>query len=904
MSETARSMEDLRRENALKTAVLGIGQELFTAGEFEPQLAAALARLGGALPVSCLIVYRSSPDAAQFHHQLEWNRSQTKGGFAGEEDQNVTGETLGIDFVLDRLRQGEVVACSIADLPPAARSFWRRDAGAYISLAPIWLTGQWRGMWGILGSVSERPLPPPVQSALLEAGQVIGARLMITKIHQAEREARRRAEVLREFARIVNTSLSPQKVLQQALTHLRRVLTFDSVSIYLMAYEGQPEFVAGTGYEDPEMTTQAATDLLKSSPILAQMAEDHRPVVSPDVRHLPGWIWIPGAEHVRSFMAVPLLRRKRMLGAVMLDSRQEDFFTPQDLQIVETLAQHLAVAVDNARLFEARERQLRLARTLQQVGALHTTSLSPMDVYEAIFDLLAQVIEYDSVSLQLLHSEEPRMELVAARGFPQEEVLRSSTQAIGSASMNKVADPPYWAVITDTSTDPRWLSLPGTEQICSWIGAALRVKERLIGILNVDSNTPGSYDRHMGETVAAFANQAAVAIENAQLYEKLWEMTDDLARRVAERTADLQAERDRTLAILESAGQGIILTNLGMDVVYVNSALERQSGYGRLMLTGRPLQSLLSDEVSSDDFLQMQQTVQSGRQWSGEWVVHHRDGHTFDVAVTISPFRGSDGSINGFVAVLTDITRLKEVERLKTRFVSNVSHELRTPLTNIKMYLTLMERGSAERREKYLSVLQKETARLSQLIQDLLDLSQLEMDVPAEGVSAEATSVLQNVLVSLAPKAAEKEVDLEGEFPETLPYAAIAPQLLAQVMANLVDNAIAYTPASGDVRLTAGTSLHRQRPFIWVRVADNGPGISPEELPHLFDRFYRGRQGEERKVPGTGLGLAVCKEIVTRYGGHIDVDSAPDEGATFTVWLPAVKAAPSALSAIVGGEVA
>jgi PAS domain S-box-containing protein len=427
------------------------------------------------------------------------------------------------------------------------------------------------------------------------------------------------------------------------------------------------------------------------------------------------------------------------------------------------------------------------------------------------------------------------------------------------------------------------------------------VKGRLIGVLNVDSNTPGTYNNNMGETVAAFANQAAVAIENAQLYERLREVTEDLTRRVAERTADLQAERDRTLAILESAGQGIILTDLGMEIVYVNSALERQSGYARLLLTERPLQTLLSDEVSDADFSQMRKTVQSGRGWSGEWVVRHQDGHTYDVAITISPFRASDKSINGFVAVLTDITRLKEVERLKTRFVSNVSHELRTPLTNIKMYLTLLERGPAERRQTYLAVLQEETARLAQLIQDLLDLSQLEMDMPSQDVRADAAAVLQNVLASLASRAEAKEVELCQEMEGPLPQATIAPQLLAQVMANLVDNAIAYTPAQGEVRLTGGTAWRRQRPFIWMRVADNGPGILPEELPHLFDRFYRGRQGEERKVPGTGLGLAICKEIVTRYGGYIDVDSAPGEGAAFTVWLPAVEPAPSSLPEAAGG---
>ncbi len=203
------------------------------------------------------------------------------------------------------------------------------------------------------------------------------------------------------------------------------------------------------------------------------------------------------------------------------------------------------------------------------------------EVFDYIFDLLAHVVRYDSVSIQLLGDNQ--ILFAAGRGFSD---VRRAHEIIRESLLPSIEE--RWGqphqrvmVISDTEHDPRWYALPGSEPIRSWVGAALRVKGRLLGILNVDSFTPNTYNEATGETVAAFANQAAIAIENAQLHDAVRRHADELEGRVVDRTLELERERKRTAAILDAAGEGIMFTNLKGSIEYVNAAIERLTGLHR-----------------------------------------------------------------------------------------------------------------------------------------------------------------------------------------------------------------------------------------------------------------------------------------------------------------------------------
>jgi two-component system sensor histidine kinase BaeS len=231
--------------------------------------------------------------------------------------------------------------------------------------------------------------------------------------------------------------------------------------------------------------------------------------------------------------------------------------------------------------------------------------------------------------------------------------------------------------------------------------------------------------------------------------------------------------------------------------------------------------------------------------------------------------------------------RLTELDRLKDQFVSNVSHELRTPLANVKLYLQLLEQGRPDKRADYQQTLLRETRRLEKLIDDLLELSQLDLGVlafhpePAEVNYLTAELVQDRILM-----AAERGLVVDCQLSDKPLLVLIDPARFTQVISNLMTNAINYTPSGGLVTVSTARRAQAETSWVTITVRDTGPGIPAQEIPHLFDRFFRGTRSRETSVPGTGLGLAICQEIVEQMGGRVTVASEVGRGAAFTVWLP------------------
>lgn len=230
--------------------------------------------------------------------------------------------------------------------------------------------------------------------------------------------------------------------------------------------------------------------------------------------------------------------------------------------------------------------------------------------------------------------------------------------------------------------------------------------------------------------------------------------------------------------------------------------------------------------------------------------------------------------------------RLKELERLRDQFVSNVSHELRTPVTNVKLHLRLLTRGRPDKSEEYLTTMQRETARLEKMIEDLLDLSRFDRGTPALAVMPlDVNQMALRLVADRTLLAEEHSLHLDHHLQPDLPLALANPLGVEQILANLLANAMNYTPPGGGVTVTTAVGDWEGHPWVTVTVGDTGPGISAQDRPYVFQRFYRGEAGRRSGAPGSGLGLAICHEIITWLGGRITVESQPDEGARFSVWL-------------------
>ncbi|MEW6193006.1 MAG: two-component system histidine kinase PnpS [Bacillota bacterium] len=333
-----------------------------------------------------------------------------------------------------------------------------------------------------------------------------------------------------------------------------------------------------------------------------------------------------------------------------------------------------------------------------------------------------------------------------------------------------------------------------------------------------------------------------------------------------------------------------ILANLNEVVLALDAS-------GRVLLTNLPLLNFFGvdpAEAQGKNILEVirhheleklvRQVLATGTAVRQELKFLTPQPRTFTVRLT--PITTPEGP--GVVVVLRDVTEQRRLEQLRSEFVANVSHELRTPLTAIRGFVETLRDGAIEdpaTASEFLKIIESETGRLEKLVEDLLDLSRLE-DRRTVLVRQEVRldEVVARVLPVFEKRAREQGLKLLVDLPPDLPAVLGDPELLGQVFANLIDNALKFTP-TGEVRVKAVASPG----WIRVDVEDTGIGIPKDSLPRIFERFYRVDKARSRASGGTGLGLAIVKHIVEAHGGKVSVDSELGKGSRFSFYLPVIE---------------
>lgn len=579
----------------------------------------------------------------------------------------------------------------------------------------------------------------------------------------------RNLTLLNEITQAASGMLDFNQMLQVLTERLGELLNADGCYISLWDEKQQkPIPAAAYGplrsiYTQVEVKPNEPTltaHVLKSGQIIAVEDTQTSPHLSPRLDSL-----FPS----RAILALPLIVSEQKLGAALISFNQTHTFTPDEIKRGEQASGQIALAIAKAQLLDSERKQRQLAETLREITHTLTNSLEPAEVLEIILDQLARVVTYDSASLyqladQEIHQlasrtiyEQTSNPILTIKQFPHiEEVLTTHKPVI----------------INDTNESPHWHKLAAKAYTRCWLGVPLIAHNEIIGMLNITHSRAYFYNQQDAEIALAFANQAATAIENARLYERLRHYAQDLERQVAERTQALAEANEQ----------------------------------------------------------------------------------------------------------------LKELDRLKTKFVSDVSHELRTPITNLKLYLNLLDRGDPQKRDRYLAVINQQTDRLEMLIRDILDISRLEADVDRVVFLPVNFNELIDRAIALHRQRAElMGLDLNFWPGHLLPLISGDASKLQQVAENLIANAIQYT-SSGKIDVFTYADTEQQ--MICLQVTDTGMGVSAKEIPLLFDRFYRGETTSQSNIPGTGLGLSIVKEIVTLHNGRIDIESELNKGTTFRVWLP------------------
>ena len=355
-----------------------------------------------------------------------------------------------------------------------------------------------------------------------------------------------------------------------------------------------------------------------------------------------------------------------------------------------------------------------------------------------------------------------------------------------------------------------------------------------------------------------------------------------------QRLLELAGEKSRLRSIIGCMADGVLVTNLERQLVLWNASAVRMLKLSGTDEPGKAMDHYIRNRALIESLEQVLNSKDDGFSMISQEIRADEQGAV--LMAQMAPVRDERGRLLGAVTVIRDITKLKEVEKIKSQFVSMVAHELRSPLAAIEGWLGVVLSGEAggdeEQRRTWLLRAKERANSLLALVKDLLEINKIEAGKVAQKMeSVQVIDVVGKIVEFFKPEAERQHVSLQMNPSVPLPAIQADVQDMEKLFTNLVSNAIKYNVENGSVTIETSLDPH----FVGIHVRDTGIGIAPADLPRIFDDFFRVETKRTDGIGGTGLGLTIAKKIVDSHFGHIEVESRPDKGSTFSVYLPCKK---------------
>lgn len=529
--------------------------------------------------------------------------------------------------------------------------------------------------------------------------------------------------------------------------------------------------------------------------------------------------------------------------------------------------------------------QLRQREYLLEISRAMTSRLDLPSVLRLILENAAEMLQ-GQAGLIALRQENGSLRVQASYGLPP-DVLHFFTPLLTDIPSH--AEREYLIPSTGPSTGSgrrsghrRW-TIPNLQMKLSLVVPAiglglhqvvalpLIMEGSLIGVIYVFRSRGGAFSANDRQVLASFADQAAIAVHNARLYQQL------------------AHEKRRLDAIIQNSADGVMILDTQRRIRVFSLAMEEMTGRSIEEALGQPCSHVLAlkDHEGKDICETMCPLSQPepGEHLYVEGNIKRPDGSVVTVGITYSPLYDKESRLASIIANVRDITRFREAEEMKSTFVSVISHELKSPVAIIKGYADTLRREDAQwdadTLSQGLAIIAEESDRLNKLIDNLLDASRLQASAFKLEISyVQVDKLAEKVTEEFRTQSDEHMFTLD--FPSDFPAVQADIERLRQVLTNLLTNAIKYSPRGGLIR-TGGWA---DDDWIYVAVADEGIGIPQSEQERIFERFYRAESPLTRRTEGAGLGLYLCKEVVEAHGGKIWVQSEPGRGAKFVFKLP------------------
>jgi GAF domain-containing protein len=749
-------------------------------------------------------------------------------------------------------------------------------------------------------------------------------------------EALAREQRLNEVSRTISGALDLQTIIHSVVRLAVELVGAEAGTMALLAPDGAAlvdvynfNFPKDFDPEIPSKGVGLAWDIIETGKSVLLLEYGTHPQALPE--------WVEVGAH--GFVGVPVMTGEDCLGVLGLFSlRPENRFTERDRALMESVGRQAGVAIQNARLFQAtRQHAEELSAASEILRALNAAPDVAL-AFPGMINGLKAISRCERISLALLDESWAWFTIVAI-DQARTELTQGTRLPVSStaAAVDVLAGRPHFTPKLSDEVDypaERALFQAGYG---SRLNLPLRIGELVLGALNLVWPEPAGYNQVNLTLLGQIADAVALAVEKNRLFVETQRRAEELgvvantsgALRAARTTEDmLPIFLHKAAEIVSAATYAIFLVEPETGDLVMRSCypanpdvmgMRHRMGEGitgHVAATGEPYvtEDLMHDpkaiigphatEHLSGVRANISLPLRTQERVIGVLHVGLHDSRPFSdnevrLLTAIAEIAGNALHRASVMETLEQRVaertrelaqaneRLKELDRLKDQFVSSVSHELRTPLTNIKLHLGLLDKRGPEVLSRYLPVLQRETERLRRLIEDLLDLSRLQAQAwPPKREPVRLDNLLSEVVVMHATRAEAKGLTLEHIMNPEAPDVSVDRAQMMQVFNNFVGNAVAYTSPGGHVTVETQSFTRDSAPGVAVHIQNSGPGIAPEDLPHLFERFYRGRTGRDSGEPGTGLGLSICKDIVERHGGQVEVESTEEEGTTFTAWLP------------------
>lgn len=720
-----------------------------------------------------------------------------------------------------------------------------------------------------------------------EEGDVLSIIYSVRDI-TAERRHQEDLERIHRLSRVLSSSLDLQKVMDLALVEVVHAFGETRVAAGIALLDQWRQHVTVVAHKGERAAEEVKGLVVPLSALpkeaLSNLGEGRKAWLLPDIREAPQVLRdITGISGYRTAILLPLVAPERTMGVLYVISMALDLPGKEDVALLETYAREIALAVQNAELYTSTDAALRHRvaelEALTSVLSAGTRSLDIQVVFREVLARASEALGMEQAALVLAGGQPGQFTVLASyrRGGEIPPVAAGTVVDAGmvSAGQQTLAKG-LPLVIEDTRTleggDKLFANLWSSK---SALVVPMMAAGRSLGTVSFTmTSRRRSFLREDISLAQAIGNHMASIVENVRLH-------DATAR-----------ERSTLEAIFASMAEGLVVADARNTVIYCNRAAEELVGLNASDIVGHNIDvyyDLLSSRIVepegwreklSEEFRKMNSKQKMG--------LVLRMPERRDLEAVLFSIRSDDRHL-GIGMVLHDVTRERETERVKAEFISTVSHELRTPMTAVYGFVELLLVRSNElaaEHRNWLEAIHRESKRLTSILDDLLDVSRIEagrLSLKKEAV--QIGSVASEVLAQFTGRGTKHTfaIDVPEGFPDVLAEGA----RLHQILYNLVDNAVKYSPKGGPVRVQV--HLDETGDVAVISVSDRGLGVPREEIPNLFKRFQRIQRPETVGLRGTGLGLHIVKSLVEMMGGEVWVKSEVDQGSTFYFSLPLAK---------------